>query len=47
MLLEIGSLRVLTTTSGAKRLRGNAEGIANWQSTFLESEDTKVTATPA
>jgi L-ascorbate metabolism protein UlaG (beta-lactamase superfamily) len=41
--------RVLTTTSGAKRLRGNAEGLANWQSTILESGDTKVkvTATPA
>jgi L-ascorbate metabolism protein UlaG (beta-lactamase superfamily) len=41
--------RVLTTTSGAKRLRGNAEGMANWQSTTLESGDTKVkvTATPA
>jgi len=41
--------RVLTTTSGAKRLRGNAEGMANWQSTILESGDTKVkvTATPA
>jgi L-ascorbate metabolism protein UlaG (beta-lactamase superfamily) len=41
--------RVLTTTSGEKRLRGNAEGMANWQSTILESGDTKVkvTATPA
>ncbi len=41
--------RVLTTTSGEKRLRGNAEGLANWQSTTLESSDTKikVTATPA
>jgi len=41
--------RVLTTTSGGKRLRGNAEGLANWQSTILESDDTKikVTATPA
>ena len=41
--------RVLTTTSGEKRLRGNAEGLANWQSTILESDDTKVkiTATPA
>jgi L-ascorbate metabolism protein UlaG (beta-lactamase superfamily) len=41
--------RVLTTTSGEKRLRGNAEGLANWQSTVLESGDTKVkvTATPA
>jgi len=41
--------RVLTTTSGERRLRGNAEGMANWQSTILESGDTKikVTATPA
>ena len=41
--------RVLTTTSGERRLRGNAEGLANWQSVILESGDTKVkvTATPA
>ena len=41
--------RVLTTTSGERRLRGNAEGLANWQSTIVESADTKVkvTATPA
>ena len=41
--------RVLTTTSGEKRLRGNAEGMANWQSTILESGNTKikVTATPS
>lgn len=41
--------RVLTTTSGARRLRGNAEGLADWQSVTLESGDTKikVTATPA
>jgi L-ascorbate metabolism protein UlaG (beta-lactamase superfamily) len=41
--------RVLTTTSGERRLRGNSEGMANWQSTILESGDTKikVTATPA
>lgn len=41
--------RVLTTTSGERRLRGNAEGLQNWQSTILESGDTKikVTATPA
>jgi L-ascorbate metabolism protein UlaG (beta-lactamase superfamily) len=41
--------RVLTTTSGEKRLRGNAEGMKDWQSTVLESGDTKikVTATPA
>jgi L-ascorbate metabolism protein UlaG (beta-lactamase superfamily) len=41
--------RVLTTTSGERRLRGNTEGLANWQSTILESGNTKikVTATPA
>lgn len=41
--------RVLTTTSGAKRLRGNAEGLANWQSAILQSGGTKikVTAMPA
>lgn len=41
--------RVLTTTSGERRLRGHSEGLANWQSTLLESGDTKVkvTATPA
>jgi L-ascorbate metabolism protein UlaG (beta-lactamase superfamily) len=41
--------RVLTTTSGERRLRGNAEGLANWQSVILESGNTKikVTATPA
>ena len=41
--------RVLTTTSGAKRLKNNAEGMKNWQSTILESGDSKikVTATPA
>ncbi|MBI5840341.1 MAG: MBL fold metallo-hydrolase [Chloroflexi bacterium] len=41
--------RVLTTTSGGRRLRGNAEEMQNWQSTILESSGTKVkvTATPA
>ena len=41
--------RVLTTTSGARRLRGNAEGLPDWQSTILQAGDTsiKVTATPA
>jgi len=41
--------RVLTTISGAGRLRGNAEGLKNWQSTVLEAGGTKikVTATPA
>ena len=41
--------RVLTTTSGGRRLRGNAEGMENWQSTILESGDTKIkiTVTPA
>lgn len=39
--------RVLTTTSGERRLRGNAEGLANWQSTVLESGATKVKVTAA
>jgi L-ascorbate metabolism protein UlaG (beta-lactamase superfamily) len=41
--------RVLTTVPGARRLRGNAEGMRSWQSTWLESGPTKVkvTATPA
>jgi len=41
--------RVLTTSSGGKRLRRNAEGLKNWQSAILESGNTKVkvTATPA
>jgi L-ascorbate metabolism protein UlaG (beta-lactamase superfamily) len=40
--------RVLTTTSGERRLRGNAEGLANWQSVIFESGKSKikVTATP-
>lgn len=41
--------RVLTTAPGARRLRGNAEGMRPWQSAWLESGATrvKVTATPA
>jgi L-ascorbate metabolism protein UlaG (beta-lactamase superfamily) len=41
--------RVLTTEPGARRLRGNAEGLRPWQSTWLEagSSRVKVTATPA
>jgi L-ascorbate metabolism protein UlaG (beta-lactamase superfamily) len=41
--------RVLTTTSGEKRLRANSEGMANWESTVLALGETKikVTATPA
>jgi L-ascorbate metabolism protein UlaG (beta-lactamase superfamily) len=39
--------RVLTTTSGGRRLRGNAEGLKNWQSTVLESGSTKVRVTAA
>jgi len=40
---------VLTTTSGARRLRGNAEGLADWESSILESGNTKIkiTAAPA
>lgn len=41
--------RVLTTPPGARRLRGNAEGLRPWQSVWLEAGPTraKVTATPA
>lgn len=41
--------RVLTTRSGERRLRGNATGLANWQSATIQSNDTsiKITATPA
>ena len=41
--------RILTTPIGEKRLKGNAEGLAAWQSTTLESGETKIkiTATPA
>jgi L-ascorbate metabolism protein UlaG (beta-lactamase superfamily) len=41
--------RVLTTQPGARRLRGNAEGLQFWQSVLLESGPTrvKITATPA
>jgi L-ascorbate metabolism protein UlaG (beta-lactamase superfamily) len=41
--------RVLTTATGARRLGGNAEGMAPWASAWLESGSTrvKVTATPA
>lgn len=42
--------RVLTTDAGAKRLGGNAEGLAPWQSAELTSADgrrLRVTATPA
>lgn len=41
--------RVITTRSGERRLRGNAEGLANWHSTPVQSGDTsiKITATPA
>lgn len=41
--------RVLTTITGARRLRGNAEGLRPWQSAVLASGQTqvRVTATPA
>jgi L-ascorbate metabolism protein UlaG (beta-lactamase superfamily) len=41
--------RVLTTEPGARRLRGNAEGLQPWQSVWVEAGSTriKVTATPA
>lgn len=42
--------RVLTTVAGAKRLAGNAEGMAPWESRIVSSPDGRrltVTATPA
>jgi len=41
--------KVITTYAGAKRLKGNSVGLKTWQSTTLESDDTKVTiiAAPA
>jgi L-ascorbate metabolism protein UlaG (beta-lactamase superfamily) len=45
-----GAKRVLTTVSGARRLGGNATGLAPWASTELVSPGglrVKVTATPA
>ena len=41
--------KVITTSAGAKRLKGNAIGLRTWQSTTLEAEDIKVkiTAAPA
>jgi len=41
--------KVITTSTGAKRLKGNAIGLKTWQSTIIESEDTqiKITAAPA
>jgi L-ascorbate metabolism protein UlaG (beta-lactamase superfamily) len=42
--------RVLTTVAGAKRLGGNAEGLAPWDATELRGPDgrtLRVTATPA
>jgi L-ascorbate metabolism protein UlaG (beta-lactamase superfamily) len=43
------ALRVLTTTVGAKRLGGNAEGLAPWQSVNLSKngQSVQVTAAPA
>jgi L-ascorbate metabolism protein UlaG (beta-lactamase superfamily) len=40
---------VITTSAGAKRLKGNAIGLRTWQSTIIESEDIqiKVTAAPS
>ena len=48
MLPSVG--QVLTTPSGAKRLGGNAAGLAPWSSTTLampEGGELRVTATPA
>ncbi len=40
---------VITTSAGAKRLKGNAVGLRTWQSTTVEAEDIKIkiTAAPA
>ncbi len=40
---------VITTSTGAKRLKGNAIGLRTWQSTTLEADDIKIkiTAAPA
>lgn len=48
LLPQVG--RVLTTTAGATRLAGNAEGLAPWQSAALPAaggRTLRVTATPA
>jgi L-ascorbate metabolism protein UlaG (beta-lactamase superfamily) len=44
-----GARKVITTSAGARRLKGNAVGLKTWQSTRVEAEDItiKVTATPA
>jgi L-ascorbate metabolism protein UlaG (beta-lactamase superfamily) len=41
--------RVITTSSGAKRLKGNAIGLKTWQSATLKADDVeiKITAAPA
>lgn len=41
--------RVITTSTGARRLGGNAIGLRTWQSTTLEAENiqVKITAAPA
>jgi L-ascorbate metabolism protein UlaG (beta-lactamase superfamily) len=39
--------KVITTSAGAKRLKGNAIGLRTWQSTMLEAQDTKITITAA
>jgi len=39
--------KVITTSAGAKRLKGNAIGLKAWQSTILEAHDIKITVTAA
>jgi L-ascorbate metabolism protein UlaG (beta-lactamase superfamily) len=39
--------KVITTSTGAKRLKGNSIGLKAWQSTTLESDNLKVTVTAA
>jgi L-ascorbate metabolism protein UlaG (beta-lactamase superfamily) len=39
--------KVITTSAGAKRLKGNAIGLRTWQSTTIEASDIKITVTAA
>jgi L-ascorbate metabolism protein UlaG (beta-lactamase superfamily) len=39
--------KVITTSAGAKRLKGNAIGLRAWQSTTVELDNTKITITAA
>jgi L-ascorbate metabolism protein UlaG (beta-lactamase superfamily) len=39
--------KVITTSAGAQRLKGNAIGLRTWQSTALEEGDLRITVTAA